>query len=72
MIRGNTMACYKATMHDGSVSFLSAFSMEQARGLFHYHFPEASISSIVPLSDGFDDASPPSPGLHQHPTNAAA
>ena len=53
MIKGNVMTCYEALLKDGTVSFVSAYSMEQARGLLLYQFPAASIVSIKPLDDNF-------------------
>jgi hypothetical protein len=56
MLRGNAMDCYQATMADGSVTCLAAFSLEQAAALFHYHFPFSSIVTISALSDGFSSS----------------
>lgn len=54
MIRGNAMSCYEIRLRDGTVTFLSAYSSEQAAGLLLYQLPTAHIVSINALSDGFD------------------
>ena len=48
------MSCYEIRLRDGTVTFLSAYSSEQAAGLLLYQLPTAHIVSINALSDGFD------------------